>query len=224
MEDIREHKFKITYEAMFDYADLFGLFEVKDGESVLPLGFPAKFQIMQRELKEYLQNNKKVRYKSYYKVKYLTDFNKFVYLFIRKGLIEDCCQVWNVVGICFCEDWTEDAEEEGRIKAWLDTMVENPKVEPDWVVTSYRFKIEDLLEAIWDESGREGYIRSCDELVRKLSGQQLDDKPRKYTTMRVREYITEKLTSSRVGDEVIKLLNELLELERQRNIENDIFR
>ena len=86
------------------------------------------------------------------------------------------------------------------------------------------FKIEDLLEAIWDESGREGYIRACDELVRKLSDKQVEDRPRKYTAKRVREYITTKLTSSAIGDETIRTLNELLEFERQRNIENDICR
>ena len=217
-------KIKITYEAMFDYADLFNLFEVKNCESILPLGFNGKFQAMQKEVEEYLQFNKKLQNKCYFKIKYLTIYDKFVYLFIRKGVLEDKFQQWNIVGICFCEDWTEDAEEEGQIKAWLDTMVENPKVEPDWVVTSYRFKIEDLLEAIWDESGREGYIRACDELVRKLSDKQVEDRPRKYTAKRVREYITTKLTSSAIGDETIRTLNELLEFERQRNIENDIFR
>jgi len=217
-------KIKITYEAMFDYADLFNLFEVKNGESILPLGFNGKFQTMQKEVKEYLQFNKKLQNKCYFKIKYLTNCDKFVYLFIRKGVLEGKIQQWNIVGVCFCEDWTEDAEEEGRIKAWLDTMVENPIIEPDWVVEKYKNKIIDLLEAIWDESGREGYIRSCDELVNKLSTQQIEDRPRKYTTKRIREYLTEKLTSSAVGDEVVRLLDELLELERQRNIENDIFR
>lgn len=224
MGDKLNHEFKITYEAMFDYADLFGLFEIKDDESVLPLGFNGKFQTMQKELKYYLQNCKKLWYKRYFKVKFLTKYEKFVYLFVRMGERVENTQFWNVVGMCFCEDWSEDAEECGQIRAWLDTKVENPVIEEDWVVRSYRIKIEDLLEAIWDESGREGYIRACDELVRELSSQQVEDRPRKYTAKRVRVYITEKLTSSTVGDEVIRLLNELLEIERQRNIENDIFR
>lgn len=216
------HDIKITYEAMFDYAYLFGLFV--DDESTLPLGFNARFQTMQREVKEFLQKNKKFWNKRYFKIKYLTKYDEFVYLFVRLMEMDDTKRVWNVVGICFCDDWSDEWEDIGQIKVWLDSCVENVKNEPDWVVEHYKYKIIDYLEAIWDESGREGYIRACDVLIKKLSGKRVKGKTRKYTTKRIRSYITEKLTSASIGDEVVRTLDELLELERQRNLEMDFYR
>ena len=54
---------------------------------------------LMEENNEKIKNlNKKLQNKCYFKIKYLTNCDKFVYLFIRKGVLEGKIQQWN---ICF---------------------------------------------------------------------------------------------------------------------------
>lgn len=221
MEDRLIHKVKIAYEAKFDYASIYGLFEIKDEESYLPSGFQIKG--LKKELEFYLQYNNRVWHKAYFKVKYIDD-EKELYVFIRKREKADYIQNWEVVGICECECWSEDLEDCGQIRTWLNTKVENLEQEEDWVVVMYRSKITNLLELIYDIGGRDGYSDACAVLDRELSGQQCENSVRKFTAKRIRRSITEQNIDSEKANAIIRTLNEVLDRQREKVAHDDLYR
>ena len=54
-------------------------------------------------------------------------------LFIHKGDRIGLIQHWDLQGICYAEDWTEDVEDETR--EWLNTKIKDIPDEIDWVVS-----------------------------------------------------------------------------------------
>jgi hypothetical protein len=59
--------------------------------------------------------------------------------------------VWDLKGVCGVSEWTEDAEDDGQIRAWLNTAVENIPEEDDWAV---RARVHGILQntekTLWD--------------------------------------------------------------------------
>ena len=89
------------------------------------------------QVEDYLclrQADDKLRDVRYFKLKYYDDeTDEMLMLFIRKDRALASMQMWLLVGLCKEEDWTEDLENEGIIRGWLESKVEYiPKVE-DWV-------------------------------------------------------------------------------------------
>lgn len=120
----------ITDEANFDYVCMYGIEPPeKDIKDVL---------------EEYIKIRDMAKYTYYFRVKYYDEtLEEMLMLFIYKGEVVDKGgweeQHWEVRGICPAEDWCQELEDCGQIRAWLSTKI-NPEDTGDWV---------------WDERVRE---------------------------------------------------------------------
>lgn len=120
MESI--NKVVITEEAEFDY------------ESIIGLPMPKA------DIKEATENYIEIRYdggrtlwRDYYKWKYYDEIaDKMLILFFYKGQKFGNMQMWDLCGICFEEDWSEELEECGQIRNWLKSKID-PQDNGDWV-------------------------------------------------------------------------------------------
>lgn len=116
------NKVVITEEAEFDY------------ESIIGLPMPKA------DIKEATENYIEIRYdggrtlwRDYYKWKYYDEItDKMLYLFFYKGQKFGNMQMWDLCGVCFEEDWTEELEECGQIRNWLKSKID-PQNNGDWV-------------------------------------------------------------------------------------------
>lgn len=123
------NKVVITEEAEFDY------------DSIIGLPMPKA------DIKEATENYIEIRYdggrtlwRDYYQWKYYDEIaDKMLYLFFYKGQKFGNMQMWDLCGVCFEEDWTEELEECGQIRNWLKSKID-PQDNGDWV---------------WDERVRE---------------------------------------------------------------------
>lgn len=123
------NKVVITEEAEFDY------------DSIIDLPMPKA------DIKEATENYIEIRYdggrtlwRDYYQWKYYDEIaDKMLYLFFYKGQKFGNMQMWDLCGVCFEEDWTEELEECGQIRNWLKSKID-PQDNGDWV---------------WDERVRE---------------------------------------------------------------------
>lgn len=112
-------KVRITAEAEFDYEDITG--------KTMP-----KAEI-KRETEEYIENciNRFSGY--YFKAKYqVEESDKMLLMFFYKGERFGNMQMWELRGICSEEDWDAEWEDNGRIRLWLNSLLD-PKEETDWV-------------------------------------------------------------------------------------------
>lgn len=113
------NKVVITAEARFDYET--------------ECGCPPPIKDIKRETEEYI-GCRLSRFGGYYfKVKYLDEStDKMLMLFVFKAENFKCMQIWEIRGICPAEDWSEELEETGQIREWLNSKL-NPPEETDWV-------------------------------------------------------------------------------------------
>lgn len=113
------NKVVITAEAEFDYESEFGL------------RLPKKE--IKQETEEYISGSLS-RFSGYYfRIKYLDEAtDRMLMLFVYKGVVFGSMQMWEIRGVCSAEDWTEELEEDGQIREWLDTTI-TPTEETDWV-------------------------------------------------------------------------------------------
>lgn len=134
------NKVVITAEAEFDYESEFG--------RRLP-----KIDI-KRETEEYISGSLS-RFSGYYfRIKYLDEAtDRMLMLFVFKGVVLGCMQLWEIRGICPAEDWTAELEDDGQIREWLETTI-NPTEETDWV-WDLRLKEERRKREIAEEFGEE---------------------------------------------------------------------
>jgi hypothetical protein len=96
---------------------------------------------LKRELEEYITYraaaNRIPRW-GYFRVDYDDDASgERLKLFIKKSLLFGKMQAWNIIGICRAADWTEELEDEGRIRGWYEESVELPDKNDgfqDWVM------------------------------------------------------------------------------------------
>lgn len=134
------NKVVITAEAEFDYESEFG--------RRLP-----KIDI-KRETEEYISGSLS-RFSGYYfRIKYLDEAtDRMLMLFVFKGVVLGCMQLWEIRGLCPAEDWTEELEDDGQIREWINTKI-NPTEETDWV-WDLRLKEERRKKEIAEEFGEE---------------------------------------------------------------------
>jgi len=116
------NKVVITEEAQFDY------------ESVVDTPMPKTDIKIQCEL--YIDNKQslgRLLWERYFRCTYLDEESgKKVMLFIYKGDTLGKMQLWMCKGVCAAEDWSEDLEDSGQIRDWLNTAID-PAPTEDWV-------------------------------------------------------------------------------------------
>lgn len=113
------NKVVITAEAEFDYESEFG-------------GQLPKNEIKQ-ETEEYIDGHLS-RFSGYYfRVKYLDEMtDRMLMLFVYKGDVFGSMQLWEIRGLCPAESWTPELEDDGQIREWLNSKLDQPE-EIDWV-------------------------------------------------------------------------------------------
>ncbi|MDD4003432.1 MAG: hypothetical protein PHE12_04470 [Clostridia bacterium] len=105
------NKVVITEEAKFDYENIIG-------------DMPMPRTEIKNECEYYINNFDKLN-RYYLRINYYDNvFDKMLMFFFFKGDKFGLMQIWELRGICFAEDWTEDIEDEGLIKSWLDTKID----------------------------------------------------------------------------------------------------
>lgn len=214
MEEYTIHRVIISEGAKFDYALIFNLL-VGDFGSDLPPYFRLDKDMI-NELEVYITKNKKVYNKGYFKATFIhEDTGKELMLFVKRKERIDNSQMWELVGICEACDYDEELEECGQIRAWYETPVVDLPKEKDWVEELYRNKMLELLDLIYDVGGRDGYIRSCEELIEQLSSQFEYDKIDRLTTRGVKHFIRSKHWDTETANAIIGILDQLLERERE---------
>lgn len=117
------HIVKLSPEALFDY------------KVCLKLGTPPIEDITE-QLETFLsikeQEGKRIDW--YFRIKYFDDATEeMLMLFVKEHKKIINIKVWAVVGICLNEDLDEEAEYEGRNKAWYETKITDLTGEKDWV-------------------------------------------------------------------------------------------
>ena len=145
------NKIIITAEAVFDYSEALGLGALdKRG--------------LKSEVEEYIDiknRNGRLLRENYFRCKYLDgESDRMLMLFIYRAERMSLMQNWLVMGICFAEDWTEDAEEDGLIRAWVETKITDLPDKDDWAVRTRTERIikntektlyENVLEEVRNE-------------------------------------------------------------------------
>ena len=103
------NKVLISNEAIFDYEEIVG-------KGIMP---KAEYR---KELEEYFAHVTPI---DYYLIKKYFDENlgKMLLLFFRRGMNFSSMQLWLLAGICDSSDYSEDIEEKGLIKNWLDNYI-----------------------------------------------------------------------------------------------------
>ena len=221
MEEYIIHRVGISKEAKFDYALIFNLL-VGDFGSDLPPNFRLDKNI-KNELELYITLNKKVWYKRYFRTTYIhEEIGKNLMFFIKQRQRFANMQSWEIVGICEAEDYNEDLEECGQIRAWYETKIEDLPNELDWVEEKYRYKMLEQLDLIYDVGGRDGYIRCCEELIAELSTKFEQDQISRLTVRRIKPFIKGKSWTSETANAIIGILDELYERERERSDNFDL--
>ncbi len=124
MKKIFIHKLAVKAEAQFDYEGGMGFVRIPKNKIV-------------KEVEEYLdlkQKDDKLRNVYYFKLKYHDEVtDKMLLLFIRKDATFGTMQTWSRVGICREDDWTEELDDDGIIRGWLESKVDELPDEEDWV-------------------------------------------------------------------------------------------
>jgi len=160
MEELVIHKVAFTEEAVFDYEHCLRFVEYppysfidlaeyderyheemrnlnakwweEDEQFELPQARFPKAEI-KAELEEYIQHHSKHKHQYYFRVRWLDEqHNRELMLFIKRSEKISIMQNWTVVGICVASEWTEDLEEDGLVRSWYETKLNEPN-QYDWV-------------------------------------------------------------------------------------------
>lgn len=116
--EISINKVVITEKAKFDYNDLFGQ--------------PIPRKDLKAEAENYIDNVQKTL-GCYIRLKYYDETaDRMLMLFFYRGIRLGIMQMWELQGICLENDWTEELEECGQIRAWITSALDT-KEDADWV-------------------------------------------------------------------------------------------
>ena len=216
------HELIISEGAKFDYAFLYDKL-VGDFGSDLPPNFRINKEIIS-ETEMYLATNKKVRHKHYLRLKYIDEINyKELMLFIIRRKQINNIQKWELVGISLFEDWNEDLEECGQIRAWYETKIVDIPQERDWVLEKNTYKILDKLEEIRDVGEYEDYIEARERVARELSKPQGDGgRIAEIKPGRIKYHLKKGYYNSYTAIEIIRELDSIIDRCRTRVSEFDL--
>ena len=94
-------------KSRFDYESLFGL--------------PIPRADMKGECEKYIDNISGQNIGYYIRAKYYDETtDEMLMLFFYKGKTISRMQMWELAGICRADDWSEEMEEDGIIRHWLN--------------------------------------------------------------------------------------------------------
>lgn len=134
-------KVVVTDEARFDYDCLFGQ--------------PIPKADIKRETEEYIENRIGRINGFYFRVKYYDETtDEMLMLFFYKSKRFGKMQLWDLAGICLADEWTRELEDEGQIKAWLNSSL-TPTETTDWV-WDLRIREAEQRRLIEEEYGKDG--------------------------------------------------------------------
>lgn len=218
--EVLSHELVVTEEAKFDYADLFGML-VGDFGNDLPPYFNINPNIKE-EVETYIKTRKGLWHKHYLRLTYLVEDSDIdLMLFIKQGKVIENIQHWGLVGICNKEDWSEELEESGRIRAWYETKIDNIPEERDWLLIENTYKIIDKLEEIRDVGEYEDYIEARERVAEELSKPQIDGGG--YSEVkpgRIKRFLEKGYYNSNTAIEIIRQLNIIIDRCRE-NLRRD---
>lgn len=118
------NKIIITEEAVFDYEESLGLKRLDK----------SALKSETEEYIDYMNRNGRLLYENYFRCKYLdNESGRMLMLFLCRADKMNIMQNWRLAGVCFAEDWGEDAEEDGKIRAWLESGITDSG-DGDWVI------------------------------------------------------------------------------------------
>jgi hypothetical protein len=104
-------------------------------------------QPLKRELEEYIDNMNRAGLLSrehYFRYRYYDDtLDRMLMLFLYRDRKDGIMQNWRLQGICLAEDWSEEAEDDGRIRNWLNTPLDGYPDEDDRAVKA---RVKKILE------------------------------------------------------------------------------
>lgn len=128
------NKLNITPEAKVDVRESVGL-EVFD------------WRALKKETEEYIRHmtaSGRLPWWGYFRCDYIDeDRGVRLKLFVYRGMKIGLMQYWDLKGVCESADWSQEAEDDGLIKAWLETKIEKPPEEEDWAV---RVRVNKILK------------------------------------------------------------------------------
>lgn len=139
------HKLNITAEASLDIKECLG--EVVFDKRKL-----------KAEVEEYIQNmSSRLPWWGYFRADYEDDDTERLKLFIYKGKKIGLMQYWDLKGVCLAKELSEEMEDEGLIRSWLNTKIEDIPEEEDWVV---RYRVWQVIR----NTGKTSYDKVLEEV------------------------------------------------------------
>ena len=127
------HKVNITAEAKFDVLEELNL-----------EGF--NWKTLKDETEQYIKHQSianRIPWWGYFRADYEDEDNDVLLkLFFYRGEKVGVMQFWNLVGVCVANAWTDDLEEDGEIRSWLKTRIQEIPDEDDWVI---RLRVNEIL-------------------------------------------------------------------------------
>ena len=143
------HKLNIMPEAAFDLSDCLNL-----------NGFDKR--ALKTETEEYISHmtaSDRLPWWGYFRCDYIDEASgRRLKLFVYKGIRIGLMQYWDLMGVCEAAEWTEDAENDGLIRVWLETKIEGLPDEDDWAV---RVRVNKILR----ETGKTVFENVLEEVL-----------------------------------------------------------
>lgn len=116
------HKINITAEAKFDIVEILGLQEFD-------------WQTFKKTTEKHIADC--IPWLDYFRADYIDkDSGKMLKFFFYRVELFGIMQIWNLAGVCEIAHYNEDSEENGQIRAWINTEIysEMPKITEEWLI------------------------------------------------------------------------------------------
>jgi hypothetical protein len=175
------HEVNITEEAVFDYDCLYddrkqeswgAILKKNGGNLAVTFEYYDKYdkpcgkfdtKTLQAELEEYIGYMTAadlIPWWGYFRADYCDEASgEMLKLFIRKGKLVGARQYWDLVGLMRAEDWTDELEDDGRIREWYNISVGLPDAGDrfqDWAVSDRVHRIlQNTEKTLWKNVLRE---------------------------------------------------------------------
>ena len=148
--DFTIHKLEISAEALADVRET--------------LSVEIDRHTLKRETEAYISNltaSGRMPWHGYFRADYFDEKSgKCLKLFVYRGMRLGVMQFWTLKGVCESADWSEEAEEDGLIRMWINTAFDAGGVgDDDWVVNhrvnqilleTAKTKYENILKEVLD--------------------------------------------------------------------------
>ena len=197
MRELILHTVNLTPEAVFDYEHCLLMRERTTCENCTakcggdwnkPCPREAPTLVMpkaeyKRELEEYIQRSDYLKYRHYFRCKYLDEnTGVMLMLFILRRQKLGYKQFWDVVGIMPADEWDEEKEEEGVYRSWYNGRITNT-ADYDWIeeyrlkqeLSAIEQKLEEVYKSEFKQSKRAEHDRRFDKKNVARSQNKLDE-------------------------------------------------